>query len=169
MYFFAFKCTNVLKRKLFRKNDFPYDLPKGTEHYVMWYTFFRKKNIIYCITHSLIHVCELCPTPPNKDFRPLAQVFNSTELKNKEFWTSYTESLLGGGYTIQKICLIVFSPFFLSRYTLRDDVPAAEIDEDIESAIRNLIQSELFEYVWYNTLLFFFSSQHKSNGRGCVF
>ena len=32
-------CKNIPEKKIFRKNDFPYDLPIGTNHYIMWYTY----------------------------------------------------------------------------------------------------------------------------------
>ena len=28
-----------LKKKIFIPNEYPYDVPKGTNHYVMWYTY----------------------------------------------------------------------------------------------------------------------------------
>ena len=31
--------SNIPKLGSFRKNDFPYNLPEGTQHYIMWYTY----------------------------------------------------------------------------------------------------------------------------------
>lgn len=35
---------NVIKKKIFQRNMFPYNLPENTKHYIMWYSYNEDNN-----------------------------------------------------------------------------------------------------------------------------